>query len=902
MQKTFNRHIFLLLWSILILLFSIPAKAQNLDEIKISGSFRNVPLLSFLQTLENDYGVEIYYKESWVAPYTINTTFDDNPLLRALNSVFLNHDLSYEVFQQKALIIFPRRMDTRSSLDGASGIIVIGDPINLGKYRNGTINGTVNDGKTGDPLPGAVIYDPKSEKGTSTNANGKFELELPVGEHILQISYMGFQGYEQKIKLIESGELLLELFEESHNLEEVVVVADEFNSSRTQTSLVQMTSKEMKSLPLLMGERDVMKSITMMPGITSVGELSSGFNVRGGNSDQNLILLDGAPVFNSTHLFGFLSMINPDMVENLRVFKGGLPARYGERVSSVMEVGMKDGDSTMIRAYGGIGTINSRLALDGPLTKNKKLTFAAAGRLSYTDWMLDKVPDATISQSTTNFYDASGKLVYKFNSHNWIRFMGYLSNDEFSTSAQSINEYGNTLVNIETRNKYSEKLFGELALSHSSYYFKLTDLADGKNYEAYYLDNKIQYNSVKYNLILHPHPQHRVNTGFNLIRYLNDPGEISAYSDTTVVQARKIEQEKAYEGAVYLGDEFDITPEFTVNLGLRYSHYALKGSSTVYIYDESKEKTPESVIDTKSFDSNETVKSYGGIEPRISMNMDTENGYSLKLSYQRTRQYINQISNSAVISPAETWKTADYHLKPLINDQITFGVTNNNFLNRFDFTAETYYKKLQNLIEYKNGAQIIMNEHLETDLIPADGYSYGVELSVNKKEGRLTGWLNYTYSRTMRKTSGEFDEEQINTGDYYPSIYDKPHDLSMVATYNISRRWRVSGNFVFISGRPVTLPEMIYQYSGETLVYYSDRNKYRMPPYHRFDLSITFDENLRRKRMWKGSWTLSVYNGRKNPYSVYYRKGSGANSSAHDLYKMSIIGVPIPSLTYNFTF
>lgn len=879
--------------------------AQTVNDIRISGNFQNVPLESFLQTLNREYGVQVFYKKSWVAPYTVNTSFSNNPLERALNSIFIDHELTYEIFQNKAIIVFPRRLDTRATFDETGGLMVIGDPINLGRYKQATISGQVVDGKTGDPLPGAVVYHPKSQKGATTDGDGNFELELPTGEHTLRISYMGFQGYEQKIKLIESGEVQFDLFEESHSIEEVTVVADEFNVSRTQTSLVQMTSKEIKNLPLLMGERDVIKSITMMPGITSVGELSSGFNVRGGNSDQNLILLDGSPVFNSTHLFGFLSMINPDMVEDLRVFKGGLPPRYGERVSSVMEVDMKNGNTDLLRVYGGIGTLNSRLALDGPLSKDKKLTVAAGGRLSYTDWMLDQVPDPVVSQSTTNFYDASGKLMYKFNNHNWIRFMGYVSNDEFSTSAQSINEYGNMLFNLESRNKYSEKLFGEIDLSFSSYKFRLTDLAGGKNYEAYYLDDQIQYNSFKYNLIWHPHPLHNVHSGINLIRYLNDPGEISPYADTTVVQPRKIDTEHAWESAIYASDEFDIVPGLTANVGLRFSYYALRGPATVLLYDESQPKSPETVIGTKEFGENETVKSYKGLEPRLSMNYEAENGYQFKLSYQRTRQYINQISNSAVISPAEIWKTSDYHLKPLINDQVTLGVTNNQLFNQLDFTTEIYYKQLQNLIEYKNGAQIIMNEHLETDLIPADGYAYGVELSLNKKEGRLTGWLNYTFSRTMRKTSGEFDEEQINTGSYYPSIYDKPHDLSVVATYNISRRWRVSGNFVFISGRPVTLPELTYQYADETLVYYSDRNKYRMPPYHRFDLSITFDENLRRRRMWKGSWTLSIYNlyGRKNPYSVYYRKTSpGSATRGYGLYKMSIIGVPVPSLTYNFTF
>jgi len=905
MLKTAFGQKFILL-TIALILFSVGiVQAQKSDEIRISGNFRNVPLESFLQTLQKDYGLHVFYRVAWVDEYVINVSFDNNPLDRALNSIFNDHDLTYELFQDNTIIVFPRRLDTRASLDEEGQILVIGDPINLGRYKAGTLKGTVVDGKTGDPLPGAVVYEPKLNQGISTNKNGNFELVLPTGEHILQITYMGFQAYERKINLIESGEAEFDLFEESHNLEEVIVVADEYNSSRTQTSLVQMTSKEIKNLPLLMGERDVIKSITMMPGITSVGELSSGFNVRGGNSDQNLILLDGTPVFNTSHLFGFLSMVNPDLVEDMRVYKGGLPPKYGERVSSVMEVDMKNGNTNLLKFYGGIGTINSRLALDGPLTKNKKLTVTAGGRMSYTDWILKHIPDPAVSQSTTQFYDASGKLMYKFNSHNWIRLMGYVSSDRFSTSTDAINDYGNILMNLESRNRYSEKLFGEVDFSYSDYRFRLTDFARGKDYEAYYLDNNIEYNSFKYNLIWHPHPQHSVNSGINLIRYVNNPGEISAYSDTTVIEPRKLDPEHAYEGAAFLGDEINLSPQFTLNVGLRYSYYTLKGPTTVYLYDPSVPMSPATVIGTEEYGTNETVQLYNGIEPRLSMNYETEKGYSLKLSYQRTRQYIQQISNNAVASPAEMWKTSDRYLEPLINDQLTFGISNENNVQKYLMTAEVYYKKLQNLIEYKNGAQVIMNEHIETDLIPSNGYSYGLELSVNKKEGRLTGWMNYTFSRTMRKTNSAFEADQINNGNYYPSIYDKPHDLSVVATYNISRRWRVSGNFVYISGRPVTLPELTYRYSGETLVYYSDRNKYRMPPYHRLDISLTFDENLRKKRMWKGSWTFSVYNvyGRNNPYSVYYRKTvAESGSKYYSLYKLSVIAVPIPSITYNFTF
>ncbi len=891
----------------LSILITLSGYTQNIEEIRISGNFQNVPLTTFFQTLENQYGIKVYFKSAWVDQYQINTSFDNNPLSRALNSIFLDHELTYEIFQDNIVIVFPRRLDTRTNLEGVDQTLVIGNPINKGRYKTALITGRVLDGKTGDPLPGSVIYNKKLDKGATTVGDGTFKLELPTGEHFLSISFMGFQGYEKKINLIEPGTVEFELFEETHNIAEVTVFADEFNTSRTQMSMVQMSSKDIETLPLLMGERDVMKSIVMLPGIQSVGELSSGFNVRGGNSDQNLILLDNSPVFNTSHLFGFISAINPDVVEDMRVFKGGLPARYGERVSSIMEIEMKDGNEDKIKFYGGLGVINSRLALDGPLTKNKKLTFVTAGRMSYTDWVLKQIPDPDISNSVTSFYDLSGKISYKFDNNNWLNIIGYASNDEFSTSAQSVNDYGNTLFNVESHNKYGEKLNAELNVSYSQYKFRLTDYADGKDFEAYYLDNKIQYGSAKYNLIWHPHPLHNVQAGFNAIYYLNDPGEITSVSENTIITPDKLDRENALEGALYFSDEFDIVQGLTLNVGLRYSQFALMGEKTVLLYDENKVRSANSVVDSLTFGNGEIVKSYGGIEPRMALSFETDGGITYKLSYQRTRQYINQISNNAVISPAEIWKTSDYYLKPLINDQFALGLQKNNFLRQYSISAEVYYKQLQNLIEYKNGAKIIMNKHLETDLVPSDGYSYGLELSLKKPDGRLTGWLNYTLSRTMRKTTGVFDDEQINSGKYYPSIYDKPHDLSIVANYNISRRWRVSGNFVFISGRPVTLPEVSYEYAGSTMVYYSDRNKYRMPPYHRFDISVTFDENLRKKRMWKGSWTFSIYNlyGRKNPYSVYYRKTIATketNYSMYSLFKLAVIGVPIPSITYNFTF
>jgi len=881
--------------------------AQETEDIKVSGIYKEQPLKDFLNDLESKYNLHVFYKDTWVKGQTISVSFNETPLLRALNTIFHENELGFEIFQKNDIVVFKRAMDTRSGIDQLSQILVVGNPVNVGRYKSAILSGRILDGKTGEPLIGAVIYNNKLQKGASSDSKGNFRFEMPTGEQQLSLSFIGFQSSTAKIRLIEDGQAEFQLFEETHNIEEVTVVGEEADLPKAQMSMVQMTSKELKQLPALMGEVDVLKGLTMLAGVQTVGELSSGFNVRGGNTDQNLILVNGSPVFNSSHLFGFLSLINPDVVEDIRLFKGGMPVKYGERVSSVMEVDFKDGNDETLSAYGGIGIINSRLTLDGPLTNNKKLRIVAGGRSSYTNWILKKIPDLDISNSITNFYDLSGKLTYKFNAHNQMSAMGYVSNDEFSTSSQSITNYGNLLGNFNLHTRYGEKLFGELDVSHSEYDYRLTDYADDTPTDAYYLDNKLEYSSGAYNLKYHPEARHNVEAGFKVVHNIINPGEISPANDLTVIESQIMNKEKLMEWAVYAGDEFQVLPNFSIVAGLRYSWFKNIGTPVVYLYDPDQPKTSETVIDSLTFGKNDVSASYSGFEPRFSMNFDLGLSTSLKFNYQRTRQYVFQLSNNAVISPAETWKAADYHLKPLICDQIALGLENSSWLKQVNLKGEVYYKNLQNLIEYKNGAKLIMNEHIETALIPTRGYSYGIELSAQKNTGRLTGYVSYVFSRTMRKNVSDYDEENFWDGDYYPSIYDKPHDFSLTGTYNLSRRWRVSGNFVFISGRPITLPEIKYQFAGENLVYYSERNKYRMPPYNRLDLSITYDENLRKKRMWKGSWTLSVYNvyGRNNPYSVYYKKSTRDASNdyrQYSMYKLSVIGVPIPSLTYNFRF
>jgi len=881
--------------------------AQNQGEILIDGTYRDQPLQVFFDSLETKYNLQFFYKQEWLAPHSINKSFRNTPLIQALNNIFLDNELTFRFFQDNGVVIYPEVSGSFSRLDESSQFLIIGNPLNLGRYKRATLRGRVVDGKTDETLVGAIVYHTETQKGTTTDENGEFEMELPTGDHRLQFSFVGLQSSTWKIRLIEDGYEEFRLFEESHAIEEVTVIGKDADLPRSQMSMVQMSSVEIKKLPALMGEVDILKGMTMLPGVQTVGELASGFNVRGGNTDQNLILINGSPVFNSSHLFGFLSLINPDVVENVRLFKGGMPANFGERVASVMEVGFKDGNTEQIRFYGGIGLVNSRVTMDGPFSKNKKLTFVAGGRSSYANWIMKEIPELDFARSVTNFYDVSTKITYKFDKYNRMSLMGYVSNDEFNTSAESVTQYGNILANLDVSNQLTEELFGDLEVAHSQYNYRLTDYAQQNPLESYYLDNRLAYSSAGYTLRWHPNAVHKAIGGFKVINYRVNPGKISPVEDSTLIVSRELPVENSLEAALFVGDEMEISSKFSVSAGLRFSFFKNKTTTM--------DPVDNSAGDWMFFDDyfpgvpeqREEKKFYAGFEPRLSARYDASTNTVIKWNYQRVRQYMFQLSNNAVVSPAETWKSASPGLKPLISDQIAFGVEKGPGFKGIDFSSEVYFKYLQNLVEYKNGAQLIMNENIEDDLIPARGYSVGIELSARKNTGRLTGSASYVLSRTKQKTIAESEADNFWDGKFYPSLYDKPHDFSLLGTYNISRRWRFTANFVYISGRPVTLPEIKYKYAGETLVYYSDRNKYRMPPYHRLDVSITFDENLRRKRMWKGSWTLSVYNayGRENPYSVYYRKaGPGAENEfrKYSLYKLSVIGIPVPSLTYNFKF
>jgi len=908
--KKINAPIFikLLVAALFLLLLKFQVSAQNIQEIQINGKFEKTNLDDFFKTVEKNYNIHFYYRQEWVKSYVINQEFKNMPLIQALNLLFDRQSLTFKFFQNNSVVVFPKGSDgkTLSGL-GESTVIIVGNPLNQGRYATAKLKGKILDGKNNEPLVGAVIFHPQTGLGTTTNASGNYELDLPTGDHTLQISFMGYETLTQKIKLIENGKANFELFEETHKLEEVTITGESAKASKAQMSMIKVNSRILKELPVMMGEADIIKSVVMMPGVQSVGEMSSGFNVRGGNTDQNLVLMDGAPVFNTSHLFGFFSMINPDAVQDVTLFKGGIPASYGERVSSIMEVKLKEGNPENLKLYGGIGLINSRFTLEGPIVKKKKSTFLIGGRTTYSDWIMRQSRNEQFMNSVAHFYDVNGALNLVLGQNNTLKLMGYASNDVFNLNSNSLYTYGNLIGSINWKAGISKKLLSNLNLSYSKYDFKLEQKDADQSENDYHLLTGLQYGSLKYILSWLPNEKHRINAGFQAIGYKILPGEIRSAGSPSNIVNEKVPNDQSVETGAFIDDDIDLSQSVALNIGLRYAHFMNIGPGTVLKYDPNQSISSTTVIDSTVYGSGKIIKAYKGLEPRISLKLNGNDNGSFRISYQRIHQFMNQVSNTSVMSPADFWKSSDSYVKPLISDQFAVGLFNNPKKGLYETSVEVYYKNLQNLLEYKDGAVLVMNKHVETDILNAKGYSYGLELYMKKNTGRLNGWISYTYSRTMRQTDNKFDEDIINGKKYYPSVYDKPHDLSTVFNYQISRRWRFSGNFVLSSGRPVTLPEQKYMFDGQQVVYYSDRNKYRMPPYHRMDVSITLDENLRKKRMWKGSWTFSIYNlyGRKNAYSIFYRKDASIqqlDKHANAIYKLSVIGVPVPSITYNFKF
>lgn len=871
---------------------------------EIDKRYSNIPFTTLVDRLLQEHQIKVFFRDEWVKELITPEILEPVLLDRFLDQLLSGSDLHYVNFQGN-IVIMPGRKTVAVAQNQGSTVVIIGNPLDRGKYKKALVTGSVYDGKSKTPIPGAQIYCQQLNLVTTTNSKGEYQLELPVGNHRLKFSFMGLSDEFRDIELYSDGSLEVELYEKSIDLEQINVMAErpEDNYRSTSMGMIKMNMKTISKLSVLMGEPDVIKSMVMLPGVQSTGENASGFNVRGGNTDQNLILIDEVPVYNTAHLFGLFSMLDGGLVKDVTLYKSGIPSRFGGRIASVMDIELNKGKADEMRVNGGIGLVNSRLSIEGPL--GKRATYFAGARTTYSDWIMKLLRNYELRQSSASFADFNLKLDVAPNARNKISLFGYGSNDDFNYFESAAYRYGNLLGSMRWSHLYNNHNSGNLRLNLSRYQASILDFSE-KNVE-YKLHTSIQQEQLGYHFSSQSLPRHHLNMGFSAILYHIEPGKAVPYNALSVARPIDLQNEKATELSLYAEDEFDLSPELAVIAGLRYSAFMLLGPDAINQYPENAPRNEKTLEGTTTVGNNELVKSHQGLEPRVALRYEMENSSSLKMGYNRTRQYIRQISNSASITPADYWKASDPYLKPLIANQLALGYFRNFNNNTYETSLEVYYKNIENEVDYKNGARLILNENLEQVLIHGIGQAYGAELMIKKNKGKMTGWLAYTYSRSFKKIDGAFAEEKINRGNWYKSNYDKPHDLTLVMNYKLSRRFTFSSNFTYSTGRPVTLPEEKYQLSTYEMVAYSDRNKYRLPDYHRLDVAITYEGSLLKKQAWRSSWTFSVYNlyGRNNAFSVYYDKQKPSYQNdyrTYSMYKFAIIGVPVPSFTYNFWF
>ena len=769
-----------------------------------------------------------------------------------------------------------------------------------------TINGTLKDYNNGETLLGATIYLKGTSIGTTTNEYGFYSLTATKGNYILVVSYIGYTTIEKEIELNQNLKFNKELEEDAGQLDEVVIIAEEskkVNLRTPQMSVAKLSSKSIKKIPAVFGEVDVIKAIQLLPGVTSSGEGASGFNVRGGAEDQNLILLDEAVIYNSSHLFGFFSVFNADAIKDVKLYKGGIPARFGGRASSVLDIRQKDGNSKEFKLSGGVGLISSRLTVEGPTFKDKG-SFLISGRTSYAHLFM-KLSEET-KKSTVKFFDLNFKTNYEVNENNKLYLSGYHGNDDINFDASFRNGYGNLTGNLRWNHLFSDKLFSNLSLIYSKYNYNLQISSEGIDWKS-----DIKNYNLKYDVGYYLNDTYKFKFGVSGIYYDFNPGLLTPLTASSGVNRRKLDDKFGLETGVYAGLEHKVSDKLTAQYGIRYSNFTRLGKQTLdeyannlpVVYNESLGiYESASPIGQTTYDKGKKIASYGNFEPRLALSYQLNEKTSVKASYNRIAQYLHLISNTTSATPLDVWAPSGKFIKPQLANQYAVGYFKNFSDNMYSIEAEAYYKTVDNRIDYINGSDLIAQNNIETQILTGESRSYGLELSLRKNKGDFTGWIAYTLSKAQQKaTGGAAGGLGINNGNWYDTAYDRTHDVSITGSYELNKKWSFGANFVFQTGRPVTYPNGQFQYSGITTPTYSNRNANRLPAYHRLDISATLTPRKNENRNWKGEWVFGIYNlyARKNAASISFGKGEGTNLNVAT--RTSIFGF-MPGITYNFKF
>ena len=786
----------------------------------------------------------------------------------------------------------------------AALLVLLGIPFLIYGQQNYTVSGVVTDVNNGETLLGATVFLKGTSIGNTTNEYGFFSLTAPKGTYTLVISYLGFTTIEKEIVLDGNQKINFELNEDTSQLDEVVITAEEskkVNLRTPQMSVSKLSSKTIKKIPAVLGEVDVIKSIQLLPGVTSAGEGASGFNVRGGAEDQNLILLDEAIIYNSSHLFGFFSVFNSDAIKDVKLYKGGIPAQFGGRVSSVLDIRQKEGNSKNFALTGGIGAISSRITAEGPTFKDRG-SFLLSGRASYAHLFLQLANN----DNSANFYDLNFKTNYKINDNNRLFLSGYYGQDNFEIANSFSNSYGNLTGNLRWNHIFNDKLFSNLSMIYSRYNYNME-----LDFRALDWESDINNYNLKYDLGYFINDKLKMNFGLSGIYYEFNPGLLQPLDASSGINRRKLDDKFALEGGVYASLEHKITDKLSAMYGLRYSTFNRLGGQTMSEYENNLPvvyneelgiyERGEAIGET-SYSSGETIKSFGNFEPRFGLSYQINDKSSIKASYNRMAQYLHLISNTTSATPLDVWAPSGQYIEPQLADQYALGYFRNFGDDKYSIETEIYYKTVDNRVDYIDGADLIAQNNIETEILIGESRAYGMEFLLRKNKGDFTGWLAYTLSKAEQRTpGGAAGGPGINNGDWYNTAYDRTHDISFTGNYKFNDKWSFGANFAFQTGRPVTYPNGQFQYNGLSIPTYSDRNADRLPAYHRLDLSATLTPRKNKNRKWKGEWVFSIYNvyNRGNAASITF--GQNEDTGVNEATRTSIFGI-VPSVTYNFKF
>ncbi len=802
---------------------------------------------------------------------------------------------------QQVLDILSKNLPFKFAIAG-NNITVKRTGTGVKKQGSYMLSGTVSDNKQ-ETVVAASIHIRETDTWVSTDKNGKFSVTLPAGDYTLETSYIGFTNTQRKISLSKNTNVSIEINENAETLNEVVIDLNNkaVNIRKPQMSINSLTSAEIKQIPVAMGEPDVLKSLMTLPGVTNAGELSSGINVRGGAADQNLILLDNAPIYSDSHMFGFFSIFNADAVKSLDLYKGGVPSKFGGRVSSILDVHQQPGSNDSLRFNGGIGLISSKLLIEGPVQRDKS-SFMVAGRTSYAHLFLKLANN----NNSAMFYDVNARFNQKISENNSLHFSGYLGNDVFDIGNNFTSSYGNTMANLNWKHNFSENLKSGLLVFYSDYKFKV-----GINSEGLDWDSGISTYGLKYDWMHKVGEKLNLNYGIETTYYDFNPGTLKPLKESSQFNYQQFQKKHALEPSAYLDIEQEIAEKLNLRYGARYSMFYRFGQEEVNIYENKnpviynpafgiyEEAEP---IGTINYGRGDKIASFDNFEPRAALSYTLNEDQSFKASYNRMAQYLHIIANTQSPLPMSIWTPSGPHIKPQLLDQYALGYFRNFKNKQYSLETEVFYKTIKNRIDYVDGADIFANEKIETVLLNGKARSYGLEILFRKNTGAFTGWASYTLSRAEQKTAGRTPEEPgVANSDWYLSAYDKLHNLNITGNYDFNPKWSFSANFTLQSGRPVTFPNGYFDFGGIQVPNYSQRNQDRLPVYHHLDLAATYTPKPDKKKGWQSQWVFSIYNayGRKNAASI--RFGANEDTGANEATRLSIFGI-IPSVSYNFKF